>query len=299
MKTANSPIFVVGCPRSGTTLLYHMLLSAGKFAIYRAETHVFNVFMPHFGNVRSPRARTKLIDEWLKTDYFRCTGLSASTLRDRILANCRNGGDFLRIVMGDIAEQQGASRWGECTPEHLLYIDKIKRDIPDAKVIHVIRDGRDVAVSLDRQRWIRPFPWDKKQSLLVAGLYWEWMLEKGRKLGSQIRPDYMEVRFERLVAHPREELRVISAFIEQELDYDQILRCGVGSVKHPNTSFPNELKGPLFNPVGRWKGREAAEIRNLENTDWSATPCTRISSHARRQPAHRPEIHENAYKLPN
>ena len=70
--------------------------------------------------------------------------------------------------MGDIAEQQGASRWGECTPEHLLYIDKIKRDIPDAKVIHVIRDGRDVAVSLDRQRWIRPFPWDKKQSLLVA-----------------------------------------------------------------------------------------------------------------------------------
>ena len=46
---SKAPVFVLGCPRSGTTLLYHMLLSAGNFAVYRAESQVFNLLEPRFG----------------------------------------------------------------------------------------------------------------------------------------------------------------------------------------------------------------------------------------------------------
>ena len=61
---SRAPVFVVGSPRSGTTLLYHMLLSAGRFAIYRAETHVFNVLVPRFGDpgVPSNRAAERIPD---------------------------------------------------------------------------------------------------------------------------------------------------------------------------------------------------------------------------------------------
>jgi hypothetical protein len=50
-KTA--PVFVLGCPRSGTTVLYHMLLSAGNFAVYRTESNVFNLLVPRFRGMRS------------------------------------------------------------------------------------------------------------------------------------------------------------------------------------------------------------------------------------------------------
>jgi len=130
-------------------------------------------------------------------------------------------------------------------------------------VLHIIRDGRDVAASLDKQGWIRPLPWDKKCSLLVAGLYWEWMVRRGRKLGARIAPDYMEVSFEELVDKPRSILQSIGNFIEQKLDYAEIQRRGIGSVSHPNTSFPGDPR-ESFNPVGRWKDRAPFEIARLE-----------------------------------
>jgi hypothetical protein len=264
MNSSKPPIFVVGCPRSGTTLLYHMLLSAGDFAIYRAETHVFNVLVPYFGDLGRLECRTRLMDEWLKTDYFRATGVSPEVLRERVLGQCKSGGDFLRIVMKSVADKQGVGRWSECTPEHVLYLDQIKTEIPDAKVLHIVRDGRDVASSLDKQGWIRPLPWDKNESLLVSGLYWEWIIQRGRELGRRIAPAYMEVSFERLVQNPREELPAIAAFVEQKLDYDEILRAGVGSVSRPNTSFPGGSTDSGFSPVGRWKDRPQSEIARLE-----------------------------------
>ena len=75
------------------------------------------------------------------------------------MAECRNGGDFLRIVMEEMCRKQGVERWAETTPDHLLYISWIKETIPDALVIHVIRDGRDVALSWEKKGQIRRLPW--------------------------------------------------------------------------------------------------------------------------------------------
>ena len=58
---SKAPVFVLGCPRSGTTLLYHMLLSAGNFAVYRAESQVFNLLEPHFGSLSQAANRRKLL----------------------------------------------------------------------------------------------------------------------------------------------------------------------------------------------------------------------------------------------
>jgi hypothetical protein len=254
----HAPVFVVGCPRSGTTVLYHMLLSAGDFAVYRAESNVFNLLVPRFGGMRSAANRRELLNTWLKSKLFRVSGLDAHEISEKIMDACRGGGDFLRIVMEEVARKQGTARWAECTPDHLLYMEQIKRQIPDALFIHIIRDGRDAALSYVQQGWAYPLPWDRDERLGVAGLYWEWVVRKGREQGRHLGPDYQEVRFEDLVTNPKPTLSRLGEFIEHDLDYDRIQRAAIGSVRQPNTSFAAP-SNESFDPVARWKTKMSAE----------------------------------------
>ena len=257
MAREKAPVFVVGCPRSGTTLLYNMLLSAGGFAVYLAESNAFNLLVPRFGDLGIRANREKLIDAWLQSKLFRASFLDAQEIRDKVLSECRNGGDFLRIVMQEVARTQGVQRWADNSPEELLHAVDIKKTIPDALFVHIIRDGRDVSLSLDARphRWIRPFWFDRHNSLAVAGIFWEWMVQRGRKQCEALGNDYMEVRFEDLKADPHTTLEKLGQFIQHDLDYDRILRVGIGSVREPNTSF----KDDPGSPVGRWKKKISPE----------------------------------------
>jgi hypothetical protein len=253
-----SPVFVLGCPRSGTTLLYHMLLSAEGFAVYRTESNVFNLLAPRFGGMRSASDRRQLMKHWLGSMLFRRAGIDARQIKAAIMKECRGPGDFLRLVMEAIAREQKVARWADCTPEHLLYMREIKRQLSDALFIHIIRDARDVALSYVKQGWSHPLPWDKNERLGVAGLHWEWLVRQGRKQGRALGADYREVRFEELVRNPVRTLSQLGEFIEHDLDCDRIQRAGIGSVSQPNSSFTAESDGG-FNPVGRWKTKMSAQ----------------------------------------
>src|SRR5258705_10042937 len=134
---SKAPVFVLGCPRSGTTLLYHMLLSAGNFVVYRAESQVFNLLEPRFGDLQVAQNRHKLLEVWENSSLFRKTGLEADEVEREVMAHCENAGDFLRIVMELMARKQGVERWADSTPDHLLALQRIKETIPDALVIHI------------------------------------------------------------------------------------------------------------------------------------------------------------------
>jgi Sulfotransferase family len=251
----DAPVFVIGCGRSGTTLLYHMILSAGDFAVYRTESNAINLLEPRFGDLSVRRNRERLMKAWLDSKLFAVSGLDAEQIRAKVLANCTNGGNFLRIVMEEIARKQGVRRWADCTPEHLLHLPRIKETIPDALIIHIIRDGRDVALSTEKQGYIKPLPWDRSPRTMVAGLYWEWIVNRGRKDGRELGRDYIELYFEDLVADPRSVLARLAEFIDHDLDYERILKVGIGSVSEPNTSFKDSSNDKGFNPVGRWRDR--------------------------------------------
>jgi hypothetical protein len=261
---ADAPVFVLGCPRSGTTVLYHMLLSAGGFAVYRFESNVFNLLVPRFGGMRTRRDREALMDAWLKSMLFRVSGLNSAEITRRVLEECRDGGDFLRIVMGEVARRQGVNRWADCTPEHLLSMKDIKRQLPNAIFIHIIRDGRDVALSYAKQGWAYPLPWDRGKQVSVAGLFWKWMVGYGRATSRSLGTDYREVRFEELVTNPRKTLSDLGKFIDHDLDYDRIQQAGIGSVSAPNSSFCVETG--RFDPVARWRTKMMPEeIRDFES----------------------------------
>ncbi|MGB7330048.1 MAG: sulfotransferase [Terriglobales bacterium] len=251
----NPPVFIVGCPRSGTSFLYHLLLSSGGFAEFHTQMNVFDVLEPIFGDLRIPQNKKKMMREWLRSKAFAASRLDASDLEAKVMAECNSGSDFLRIVMDEVARKQGVDRWIDSTPTNIPHMMRISRDFPDAQFIHVIRDARDVALSLDQLHWSRPLPWDRKRSLLAAGIYWEWIVRKGRKFGAMLGAKYIEVRYEELVEQPQPSLKKIGDFLGHDLDYARIQQVGIGSVRKPLTAFQQELREGHFTPVGRWRNK--------------------------------------------
>ena len=134
-------------------------------------------------------------------------------------------------------------------------------------IVHIIRDGRDVAVSLNRIGWIKPFSWDRKRRLLAPAIFWKWIVSKGRKYGRAMGGDYLEVHYEDVVEKPRETLARIGTFIDHDLDYDRIQRNAQGSMVDPNSSFRGDGQEKESNPVGRWKTvlptGEVAQVESL------------------------------------
>jgi len=229
-----------------------MLLSAGGFALYLGESNIFNLLAPRFGNLGLRKNRERMFEVWAGSSLFRISGLERRQIERPIVEDCRNAGDFLQTVMDEVARQQGARRWAGNAPEEILHLREIKRTVPDALIIHVIRDGRDVSLSLSQKRYIRPFPWKERETPEGAALYWQWIVGKGRAASASLGRDYTEVRFEELITDPPAVLGKLSEFLEQDLDYETIQRNAVGAVARPNTSFKRS-KEAVFNPVGRWK----------------------------------------------
>jgi hypothetical protein len=237
-----------------------MIVSSGGFTDYRAEGAVFSELRLRFGDLSRRINREKLMAFWLRTNWFAASGLDALKIRDKILTDCRSAGDFQRMVMEEIARKQGVKRWIETTNDHTAYIPEIKSEIPNALFIHVIRDGRDVALSMEKTHQIekRNYPWSEERRLIVSGQYWEWLVKKGRADGLALGQDYVEVHYEDLVLRPRETLAGLSPFVEHDLDYDYILEHATGRVNQPNTAFGDDRSGP-FNPIGRWKTKMSAQ----------------------------------------
>jgi hypothetical protein len=246
---SEAPVFSIGCSRSGTTLLYHMILSAGDFAVYRMESHVFTLLEPRFQPLTSNKNKQRMLNAWYQSRLFTRSGVDRELFESRVMAECRNGGDFLRILMEEICRSQGVRRWAETTPEHILYMARIKETIPKALFIHVIRDGRDVALSWEKLSQIRPLPGDPHRPAIAAAIYWDWFVSRGRKVGHALGEDYTEVSYEDLVIKPVEILKGLEPFIAHPLDYDRIRSVAIGSVAAPNSAY----KGEKRSPIGRWK----------------------------------------------
>src|ERR1700730_1983428 len=84
---SKAPVFVLGCGRSGTTLLYHMLLSSGNFAIYRTESNVINLLEPRFGDLSVARNQRRLLDAWYESRLYTLSDLEKDPLEQRVMAD--------------------------------------------------------------------------------------------------------------------------------------------------------------------------------------------------------------------
>ena len=102
----------------------------------------------------------------------------------------------LRAIYGAYAERHGKPRWGDKTPAHVDYMDWLAGVFPEARFVHLIRDGRDVALSLREL----PFAPGDGSPEAIAEL-WRDQIAAARRQAATL-PHYREVRFEQLVADP-------------------------------------------------------------------------------------------------
>src|SRR5258708_37476595 len=127
------PVFIVGCPRSGTSFLYHLLLSAGGFAEFHTQMNVFDVLEPIFGDLSVPKNKKKMMREWLGSKALQGSGLDENDLETKGKAGCNNGSDFLPIGMEEVAHKQGADRWIESRPTNISHMLRMIRDFSHAQ----------------------------------------------------------------------------------------------------------------------------------------------------------------------
>jgi hypothetical protein len=199
--------FVVGVGRSGTTLLRLMLDAHPQLAI-PAETHFVPDLLEREGECR---LADELVDTIVAARTWDDFGLDADELRAKA-AGARGAGEVLRVFYRLCAEREGKPRWGDKTPGYVKRMRTIGTALDEARFIHLIRDGRDVALS----RRKRGMGADKPIGD-VADL-WKRRIDNARKQAKRLRGRYMEVRYEDLVADPEHALRQICELIELEFD---------------------------------------------------------------------------------
>lgn len=261
------PVFVVGCSRSGTTWLYHLLLSSGGFAIYRSESQLYSRLGPYFGNFTTGRQRQEFLDRWLKSEFFLRSGLDANLLRHDVVNNVTCAGDMLNILMNRICDAQRADRWVECTPDHALYIRQIKNDFPDALFIHLVRDGRDVALSLAKQSFVKPLPWHANRPELASAAYWTWITNIISMEEQFLGKDLLTVHYETLVLHYEETLQAIADFIDKPINPERIEAYSIGAVLNPNSSFESSNDRSKTEWTPRWqRGLDKTLVQDIECT---------------------------------
>jgi len=117
--------------------------------------------------------------------------------------------------MDAVAASQEVPRWVLYDPDNVLPHRAAEGLHSQRAFLHIIRDGRDIALSLKKMGGFRPLPWDgsETRSLVATALYWEWMVRNGHEHGSRFPSDYMEIHYEDLITQPRETCRDWAAFL--------------------------------------------------------------------------------------
>lgn len=217
-------IFLVGVARSGTTLLRLMLDAHPELAI-PPETH----FIPQV--IRACRGENPHAEAFeVITTHRRWPdfGLDAERLRAGFGRHrTLTAGDALREFYGLYASQHGKHRWGDKSTNYVRKMKPIARALPEARFVHLIRDGRDVALSLVAVHF-------GPQSVVDAAEKWSGEIAKARRQGRRL-PHYTEVRYEELIADPEPVLRRICEatelpWNEAMLDYQERAGERIGEI---------------------------------------------------------------------
>ena len=203
--------FIVGATRSGTTLLRLMLDAHPQMAI-PSESHFIPDLIKAY-RLESPSAErlAEVVTTHRRWGDFR---LDASELLERFRAiDPINPGDAIRAFFELYAEREGKPRWGDKTPGYVREMHRIESVLPEARFVHLIRDGRDVALSVLSMNW-------GPSTVPEAAFRWKKRILRAREQAPRI-GHYVEILYEDLVTNTEQTLRRVCDCIE--LPYDDAM----------------------------------------------------------------------------
>ena len=213
------PIIVVGCARSGTTLLQSMIHAHPRLAMPPENRFMMPLYNQRidFGDLREPANVEEFGDALVaKGTKIKDMGLSRSKVRNRLWRTPPTIGSFLGSVLVAYAELHGKARWGDKRPNYIQALPAVLELFPDAQIVHIIRDGRDSAASLLTMPW-----WNR--GFGEAVYKWRDAVEAGNDAKADFAADsYHEFRYEDLVADPQATLTGLCEFLGEEFHPDML-----------------------------------------------------------------------------
>ncbi len=289
MRRPDAPVFVVGVARSGTTLLSAML-SAHPRLDCGPESRFFARYR-HLDD----RARARILDPatWPRpavdfvaslrnqghpvTELFGLTTAEIGTY----LAGCAPSTEALLESLTVLhAQRAGKARWVEKTPRHLLMTDILRDGWPEARIVRIVRDPRDVALSLARM----PFAKDS----VVGNLVRIDADDRASRDRIENDPRAMTLRYEDLVTEPERELRRLCDFIGEEYAPSMLDSRGSAAAWPPSTSGGRRRCRGRSRPRASGAGaRRCPPMPVASPVSTSLTTCATTATRAPRTPAAR------------
>ena len=196
---SRAPIFVGGMFKSGTSLLRAMLGQHSAIAS-GLETYWFDWDWSARESA-SMKVMYGRLAHFFDMSVAEVTGMAMGS---------ETAEDFLETLMAEVARRQGKPRWAEKTPGNIAHADRIWAAWPDAKIVHIIRDPRDVFASL-----VEAKKWDSPEEFADR---WVSTIGRGLRLKGEINPSdksYLAIRYEDLIAASEQTMRRVIDFIEE------------------------------------------------------------------------------------
>ena len=214
------PVFIVGRPRSGTTLFRNLLGAHPAVAFPAYESHFVPGMIQQFGTAppfwrQGDELQTGLAR--FKNGQLYKKGLERREYRpdDTAIRAALTAGnqwhDVIRALFALYSRKDmfAAHVWGDKTPRYLQHIDLLFQALPDAVFLHIIRDPRDQALS-ERAIW--------GKSIRRAAASWQTSIRMARESAAAEAGRYQEVLFETLVTEPEAELSRVCGVLGLEFD---------------------------------------------------------------------------------
>ena len=254
------PIFVVGCQRSGSTLLGSML-GAHPEIVCVPEGQFIVDLMP----TANPQAKVEpsqiigLIDAHWRFRVWEFDLGSDRPVAGEVEPTYRGAIEWLVRRYANANNRPGAKVWVDHQPGHVRFLWRLLQHFPDAKVIHIIRDGRAVAAS------IMPLDWGPNV-ILSAAMFWKLNVGLGFAASAILGPDQlMHVHYEDLVQDAEVTMRRIAKFADVAFDPAMVTTSGFRVPRF--TKHQHHLIGtpPALDRINAWQQKlSRRQIRIFE-----------------------------------
>ena len=267
MSNAIKPIFLVGCPRSGTTLLQQMLDAHPDVAIAPETFFVRNFWLKRdrYGDLSQDRNYHQLVDDIIALPEFEEMELDPKIYSTAAWGHSRNYADLFLLLLEQFARKNSVSNIGEKTPNHLLYMPTLQQFFPSARFVHIVRDPRAVVKS-----W-QTVPWTTG-SLTGDANVWRRYMATARQCPASIKSSLFTLHYEQLVAAPEDTLKALCHFLQFEfspdmLTYHQQKNLTVNPEREPWKA--NAKKQLSQTPMNSWQTElSSSMVTEIETATW-------------------------------